>query len=71
MPASARGWAIWKALIALAQHRDKDPDEASEAHRVIREVIDNHCRTTITAASNTACKIERLVLRLAVTPISP
>jgi aminoglycoside phosphotransferase (APT) family kinase protein len=37
----ARGWAIWKALITLAQHRDTNPIKAKEARQTIRNVLDD------------------------------
>jgi aminoglycoside phosphotransferase (APT) family kinase protein len=37
----ARGWAIWKALITLARHRDTNPAEANKADQIIRAVIDD------------------------------
>ena len=40
----ARGWAIWKALITLAQLRDTDPNQARRALQVIRSVLDDHKR---------------------------
>lgn len=38
----ARGWAVWKALITLVQHRDKNSDDAKKALQVIREVVADH-----------------------------
>src|SRR5215470_5275091 len=32
----ARGWAIWKALITLARHRNTNPTEAKKAAQIIR-----------------------------------
>lgn len=40
--ARARGWAIWKALIVLADKIDSDPGEAATQRRVIDEVIADH-----------------------------
>jgi aminoglycoside phosphotransferase (APT) family kinase protein len=40
----ARGWAIWKALITLTQHRDTNPTEANNARLVIRNILDDHFR---------------------------
>jgi len=40
----ARGWAIWKALIALLQHRHNNPTEVKLALRVIRAVLADHSR---------------------------
>lgn len=37
--ARGRGWALWKALITLAEHRDTDSLKADEACRVIAEVL--------------------------------
>jgi aminoglycoside phosphotransferase (APT) family kinase protein len=37
--ARARGWALWKALITLAEHNDSNPIKAAEAQRVITEVL--------------------------------
>jgi aminoglycoside phosphotransferase (APT) family kinase protein len=33
------GWALWKALITLAEYRDSDAAKAAEARRVISEVL--------------------------------
>jgi aminoglycoside phosphotransferase (APT) family kinase protein len=38
----ARGWAMWKALITLAQLGDTDPSKARKARQVIRDVLDDH-----------------------------
>lgn len=35
-----RGWALWKALITIAEHRDSDPAIADEARGVMRRVLD-------------------------------
>jgi aminoglycoside phosphotransferase (APT) family kinase protein len=40
----ARGWAIWKALITLAQLRDTEPNGAKKAHQIIRDIVDDHAR---------------------------
>ena len=40
----ARGWAIWKALVTLAQHRDNDPAEAKKARQVISNILADHSR---------------------------
>lgn len=40
----ARGWAIWKALITLAQRRHADPIKAKKARQIIRDILDNHSR---------------------------
>jgi aminoglycoside phosphotransferase (APT) family kinase protein len=37
----ARGWAIWKALITLAQLRDINPIKAKKARQTIRNVLDD------------------------------
>lgn len=37
--ARGRGWALWKALITLAEHSDTDPGKAGEARRVMNEVL--------------------------------
>jgi aminoglycoside phosphotransferase (APT) family kinase protein len=37
--ARARGWALWKALITLAEHINTNPIKAGEARRVIDEVL--------------------------------
>lgn len=39
MWARARGWALWKALISVVQHRDTSPSLAAEHARVITEVL--------------------------------
>lgn len=43
--ARGRGWALWKALITLAEYRDTQPAKAGEARRVIGEVLADHRRT--------------------------
>jgi aminoglycoside phosphotransferase (APT) family kinase protein len=40
--ARGRGWAIWKAMIVLAEVLGSDPMEAEESKRVIAEVIADH-----------------------------
>ncbi|TDC76727.1 aminoglycoside phosphotransferase family protein [Streptomyces hainanensis] len=42
--ARARGWALWKALISLAQHLGTDHDQAAEHRRVIERVLADHDR---------------------------
>ncbi len=42
----ARGWAIWKALIALVQLRDTNPTKAGKARQVIRDILDDHFAAT-------------------------
>jgi aminoglycoside phosphotransferase (APT) family kinase protein len=37
----ARGWAIWKALITMAQLRGADPIKAEKPRRVIQEILDD------------------------------
>lgn len=39
-----RGWAIWKAMIVLAEVLTSDPEDANECKRVIAEVIADHQR---------------------------
>ncbi len=40
--ARGRGWALWKGLITLAEHRDTNSVEAGKARRVIDEVLADH-----------------------------
>jgi aminoglycoside phosphotransferase (APT) family kinase protein len=40
--ARGRGWALWKALITLAEHIHTNPIEAGRARRVIGEVLADH-----------------------------
>ncbi|CAL9311007.1 aminoglycoside phosphotransferase family protein [Streptomyces sp. SudanB52_2052] len=40
--ARARGWALWKGLICLAQDIDTDAEQAAVHRRVIEEVLDDH-----------------------------
>lgn len=40
----ARRWAIWKALVKLAQLRDTDTIKAGNARQVIRHILDDHFR---------------------------
>ena len=40
--ARARGWALWKALITLAEHIDSDEPKAADAERVIETVLTEH-----------------------------
>ncbi|MFG3253687.1 aminoglycoside phosphotransferase family protein [Streptomyces sp. NPDC048172] len=45
--ARARGWALWKAMLVLAQSLERDPADETEAaaqRRVIRDVLDDHDR---------------------------
>jgi hypothetical protein len=42
MWARARGWALWKALISLAENIDKDETQAAGNRRVIDEVLADH-----------------------------
>jgi aminoglycoside phosphotransferase (APT) family kinase protein len=39
-----RGWALWKALITLAEYRKSDPAKAADARRVIDQVLADHQR---------------------------
>ncbi|MFI7076329.1 aminoglycoside phosphotransferase family protein [Micromonospora sp. NPDC049903] len=45
--ARARGWALWKAMLLLAQHLDSDPALTADDHRVITEVLDDHDRLSV------------------------
>jgi aminoglycoside phosphotransferase (APT) family kinase protein len=40
--ARGRGWALWKALITLAEYLHSDPLKAAEVRRVLGEVIADH-----------------------------
>ena len=40
--ARGRGWALWKALITLAEYRSTDPERAEESRHVIEEVLADH-----------------------------
>ncbi len=40
--ARGRGWALWKALITLAEHRTTDPTLAAASLHVVREVLAEH-----------------------------
>jgi aminoglycoside phosphotransferase (APT) family kinase protein len=40
--ARARGWALWKALITLAEHIDSNSTKSAEARRIIAEAIADH-----------------------------
>ncbi|MEU4396314.1 aminoglycoside phosphotransferase family protein [Kribbella sp. NPDC023855] len=42
--ARARGWALWKALIVLADVIDVDPDAAATNQHVIEEVLADHAQ---------------------------
>lgn len=42
--ARARGWALWKALITLADHIDTNESRAAVNRRVIAEVLADHDR---------------------------
>ncbi len=44
--ARGRGWALWKALITLVDHRDTDPVQADRAHRIIGAVLADHAQST-------------------------
>lgn len=43
--ARARGWALWKALIGLAEDKDTNEKRAAVNRRVIDEVLADHDRT--------------------------
>ncbi|AYY13131.1 aminoglycoside phosphotransferase family protein [Actinobacteria bacterium YIM 96077] len=43
--ARARGWALWKALLTLAENVSTDNELASRNHRVIDEILADHDRT--------------------------
>lgn len=43
--ARARGWALWKALITLAEQRDTNPDKARDARGIITNVLDETMRS--------------------------
>jgi aminoglycoside phosphotransferase (APT) family kinase protein len=34
-----RGWALWKALITIAEHRARRPELADQARAVLHEVV--------------------------------
>jgi aminoglycoside phosphotransferase (APT) family kinase protein len=40
--ARGRGWALWKALTTLVDHKDTDPVQADGARRVINEILEDH-----------------------------
>lgn len=40
----ARGWALWKALVALVEAEDKDADDIEDQKRIIAELIEGHTR---------------------------
>ena len=40
--ARSRGWALWKGLITLVEHKNTNPVKAGEARRVIGEVLADH-----------------------------
>ncbi|HTV18410.1 MAG TPA: aminoglycoside phosphotransferase family protein [Polyangiaceae bacterium] len=42
--ARGRGWTLWKALITLAEHRDRDRERADDARRVVDAVLEDHRR---------------------------
>ncbi len=44
--ARGRGWALWKAVITLAEHLDTNPVAVSTARRVIDHVVADHERST-------------------------
>jgi aminoglycoside phosphotransferase (APT) family kinase protein len=39
-----RGWALWKALITLVEHLDRDPAAAAVSRRVIDRVLADHAQ---------------------------
>lgn len=39
-----RGWALWKALITLVEHIDRDRDAAAAARRVIEKILGDYER---------------------------
>lgn len=43
--ARGRSWALWKALITLAEYRRSSPTRAAEASRVIDQVLADHAQT--------------------------
>lgn len=43
--ARGRGWALWKALITLAEHINSDPAQAGRARYVIDQVLADHQHT--------------------------
>lgn len=43
--ARGRGWALWKALITLAEHDDTDPIQAAPARWVLDQVLDDYRRS--------------------------
>jgi aminoglycoside phosphotransferase (APT) family kinase protein len=40
--ARGRGWALWKALITLVEHRTTDPALAAASEQVLRDVLTEH-----------------------------
>jgi len=44
--ARGRGWALWKALVTMAEHVNSNPGEAATARRVIDAVVADHERST-------------------------
>jgi aminoglycoside phosphotransferase (APT) family kinase protein len=44
--ARARAWALWKALITLAEHKTSDPSLATRARRTLGEVLADHAHAT-------------------------
>lgn len=45
--ARGRGWALWKALITLAEHRHTDATKASAARRVLAEVVSGEWKVEV------------------------
>ncbi len=39
-----RGWALWKALISLVGHLERDAPEATLARRDIDQILADHAR---------------------------
>ncbi len=39
-----RGWALWKALISLVGHLERDAPEAALARRDIDQILADHAR---------------------------
>jgi aminoglycoside phosphotransferase (APT) family kinase protein len=42
--ARARGWALWKALLGLAEAPDKDGERARAERRLVADILDDHDR---------------------------
>ncbi len=64
--ARGRGWALWKALIVLAQVRaDDDPADAAETRRIIAEILADFGSQGVAIS---ACDQELLPLRCEAVP---